>query len=389
MGLGQPYRILTVMARKGSSAIRRVRTALMPGDQENISSWLHINDDGDIADYKTNVSVPETTGISCLVSAGSDYIGIGDLAGTELVTHDGTASFVVASGIITFGAGTIYNLNIDGLGFFPCEEGADLPLDVSGGDTAVLDMSTTWGSTVRESYSRREGFTPAVYNPGEQWIDLGILPTEFTKIEIMVENLNFDALPIGARTNTTDLIIQSNIGIIKCQFGTSALVDSGVTNLGTHIISVDKDYLTVDGQQTPISAYTWPDTPANNIYMFTFNDSGSPVLPAQFTEMTIYYVKIWESGVLVRDMVPYGNGTFIDLVNDVVYSNENTGTLIDKSVPALANGESYTEWLVAEDAKGLSNGSHSTTQVYVAATAGGARTNLLSRGYTLTDGGSV
>ena len=37
-------------------------------------------------------------------------------------------------------------------------------------------------------------------------------------------------------------------------------------------------------------------------------------------------------------MVPFGEGTFYDKVNDTIYSNDGTGTLVTKRIPALADG---------------------------------------------------
>lgn len=48
---------------------------------------------------------------------------------------------------------------------------------------------------------------------------------------------------------------------------------------------------------------------------------------------TVYNCKVWQDGVLIRDMVPALNGTFYDKVNGEYYSNIGDGTLITKRVP--------------------------------------------------------
>jgi hypothetical protein len=41
----------------------------------------------------------------------------------------------------------------------------------------------------------------------------------------------------------------------------------------------------------------------------------------------MYSAKVWDNGTLVRDMTPLSGGRFLDVVNDVIYSNDGAGTL--------------------------------------------------------------
>ena len=91
----------------------------------------------------------------------------------------------------------------------------------------------------------------------------------------------------------------------------------------------DKDGWVKDG--TTMSGFSGAvsnTTATLNDYIFADNDNGSA---NEKSSMRVYYFKIYESGTLVRDFVPcYRKSDSViglyDLVNDVFYTNQGSGT---------------------------------------------------------------
>jgi hypothetical protein len=137
------------------------------------------------------------------------------------------------------------------------------------------------------------------------------------------------------------------------------------------------------------SSATWGPL-TDNFYLMGRNRPDQGGTFDQPSEEGMEACRVWQSDVLIRDIIPTNDGRCVNLLDGTVYEPLIPGGPTTTYLPSLADGvESYSEWLVAEDAKGLSSGSHSTTQVYMESVAGAARANLIARSYTLTDNGVV
>ena len=85
--------------------------------------------------------------------------------------------------------------------------------------------------------------------------------------------------------------------------------------------------VTLNGTTTSHS-YSGTIATNNNFYIFCNNETGSP---GSYGRDRLYYLKLYEQGVLVRDFVPCyrkndGVIGLYDLVNDVFYTNAGSGT---------------------------------------------------------------
>lgn len=87
---------------------------------------------------------PPITKINCLESTGAQTISNANIANGAVVVNAGTAVGTATAGVLTFTAGTISQVQLDGVMTYVCEEGAVLPLDVSGSGNHITSMTTTW-----------------------------------------------------------------------------------------------------------------------------------------------------------------------------------------------------------------------------------------------------
>ncbi len=133
-----------------------------PANPNDILQWLTSYDGvTPFVDKKEIVASPAVTGVNVLSSSGAQIITIPAIVGTENATNQGTAGNpTVAAQTLTFGAGTIYNVEVDGIGAYPCEEGSGLPYDVSvNGNHATANTATWTTADGIESANLLNGFT--------------------------------------------------------------------------------------------------------------------------------------------------------------------------------------------------------------------------------------
>lgn len=187
---------------------------------------------------------------------------------------------------------------------------------------------------------------------GSHIVDTGIAPSENIEIEIMfsvpvssgtTRNYIFGARDTNSNTAAKQFTLCKTYtnGFYLGYFGTNTLISSTV---GTPQIIDTFDILREgvslfkgDAKECSIAesiAYSVYDSSsvsasagANSIYLFGMNNAGNAVYSPYDT--AIYYCKIWDDGVLVRDYVPCveestGHAGLYDLVNE-------TFNLVDSS----------------------------------------------------------
>lgn len=207
-------------------------------------------------------------------------------------------------------------------------------------NTTTSGLETMWGS--RWS-NRGVGPDSAVRGDASgQYIDVGLPYTENTKIEWIgtpldtnISGMAFGVFNLPPKRGGLTIAVGGRFDANRLIASVEQSSFIGVRGV-RYTVEFSNDEVRVDGAQIlgPVAADT-PTTDAN-IYLFARNrgDITSTDLPFSGTTQSF---KVWESGVLVRDMVPQIDGTFLDRVNNVVYSNDGTGTLT--TVNLVSDGE--------------------------------------------------
>lgn len=178
---------------------------------------------------------------------------------------------------------------------------------------------------------------------GTQYINTGFYPRT-TNVNIKVENkfnkstLSGDNCVLGARTGTT-----GDKGYKLPNFYNGVLEYQGLVRAGelTGTYTTDTDYTFIaelkQGSQnfyvngvlnTEFSDSNASCNCGGNLYLFALNNNGQTRW--QF-KGKIYYCKIWEDDVLVRDYIPVRVGTtgyMYDRCTDTLYGNNGSGSFI-------------------------------------------------------------
>lgn len=171
---------------------------------------------------------------------------------------------------------------------------------------------------------------------GQSYMDLGFNPTESTTYEIcaMFVSGSYTGTSVlrncvyGANGRTTTASAHS----LYYSASASALrfvkpTSNEFTELspGDKLdISYDGSGITVNGRRVPIaSRYSSSTT-------MKFGVGYAEAGPDYFSVSRFYSAKFWESGELIRDLVPYSGPRgvgLLDKVNDVLYTNAGGGSL--------------------------------------------------------------
>ena len=163
-----------------------------------------------------------------------------------------------------------------------------------------------------------------------QYIDTGFRPNNNTRVvaDLVYTNGNGQEI-LGARNTTSSrnfalLTVSGNwrFAYGNAQYNTGAKYDKN-----RHVIDMNKNTFSVDGQvvyTAPESEFTVPATLALGAVRAA---TGMYLGYGRF-----YSCKIYDDGVLVRDLIPWrtveGEVGMFDLVNRVFYGNAGTGTFI-------------------------------------------------------------
>lgn len=190
-----------------------------------------------------------------------------------------------------------------------------------------------------------------IQSSGTQWIDTGVKPFNLeTEIDFQYisRNPNEDNWLIGTYCGSNEryyaLNLTADAGVnVLDGFDTTGnyeirYIKSQTGALNRHTLIFNK-YNTHAVLFDGVNKGTAPviNTSLNNIYLFRFwNGSSTPVAAAT---AKLYSCKMKEAGVLIRDFVPCyrksdGEIGLYDLVNDVFYTNQGSGTF-SMGVPIL------------------------------------------------------
>ena len=178
-----------------------------------------------------------------------------------------------------------------------------------------------------------------ILSSGTQYIDTGYLVKGDLKI---VTDIEYVSSPSGnqaifggrnsynSKNHALYLVSSTKFKNDYNNLASNALPN--ISNLLTkwHIVK-DKGNLTItssDNQSITNTIANATFTSNYNMWIFTCNNAGNPLNPASYR---LYTFKIYDNDVLVRDFIPcYRNSDnevgLYDLVNNVFYTNQGTGT---------------------------------------------------------------
>ena len=185
------------------------------------------------------------------------------------------------------------------------------------------------------------GYTQVEYleSTGTQWIDTGLKMYNNSEIDLC---FSFDVMQVncsifGSRASSTEnnfAISSSTSDPISLDFGSYLTSRASYKNpvINTkYICTISKSLRAVyDENRTLLASNTnliSADnvTPSNALIFDTVGGFSTNKLKGK-----VYYCKIWENGVLVRNMIPCKNPSNVvgmyDTVNGVFYTNAGTGT---------------------------------------------------------------
>lgn len=176
---------------------------------------------------------------------------------------------------------------------------------------------------------------------GTQYIDTGFIPNTDTKSELYIGGLSDNTFPttsggwfIGSRTNymVNGFGTYYNVGEQKLYgaFGnqqTSVSVPKSAFYVKDHLFVIDKSGLYLNNLKRISFNSTF--TGKYPLFLFTINLAGGT---ANIMRFKMYYCKIWDKDILVRDLIPVldwdNKPCLYDKINDKFYYNVGVGEFL-------------------------------------------------------------
>ena len=205
---------------------------------------------------------------------------------------------------------------------------------------------------------------------GTQWIDTGTPATSNTHVNVQFSDYTvagrwlfgarkaFQNSALGVYTESSNNVWRRAFGNFISETFTFSTIDLGVTTFdydcGHFVATREKVPITVDFTDTaPVF-----DSSPRTIYLWTLNNGGAT---AYIAHAKIYGFKIWENGILVRDMIPVrvgSEGAMYDRVSGQLFRNAGTGAFVIGPVKARGakekNGGGWYKWLIVPNDSGPS-----------------------------------
>ena len=173
-----------------------------------------------------------------------------------------------------------------------------------------------------------------ISSSGIQWIDTGVTPSENIKIEVVGKQNKKDSALFGV-SNKLYLFAanetQTFYGYGNLTGSFSENIANPLTSQKTIIMS-KADGLVIDGTTyvnfSNVASFNSPYT--ITLFGRRLNDTGGV---AKLGDTTIYYCKIWENGILVRNLIPAKRSSdahigMFDTVSQTFFENAGSGAFI-------------------------------------------------------------
>jgi hypothetical protein len=201
-----------------------------------------------------------------------------------------------------------------------------------------------------------EGYTKLQYieSTGTQYIDTGMKLNQLSKLEMGIShfNTNGNRKTFGSRTSATS----QNFSVVSGPVGGTVSIvadfcDYRKNRLAYVIdgdeyidISINNENLKINDTEHLVETYDEFETPGN---AYLFNCSGTYPAGYELSDMRLYYCRVYDNGIKVREFCPCINpdgeiGLF-DCVHGVFYGNAGTGVFIagDEVLNLYANRFEY------------------------------------------------
>lgn len=196
-----------------------------------------------------------------------------------------------------------------------------------------------------------------IESTGTQYINTGIIPSTKTRIELDLEitsaekNAFLFGSRVGSGNTQFDMLMSVGSGS-HWRFDAGSVITKipNTVFLGRHQFAMTVNQCSIDGVVTTNSVTTLSSKLP--IYLFTVNNNGTADSSSSNTKLIgkIYSCKIYEDGVLVRDLKPYYDANGIaclwDTISQTFFYNGGAGKFIG-DVP-FPYPKLYTDWRMTD-----------------------------------------
>lgn len=169
-----------------------------------------------------------------------------------------------------------------------------------------------------------------IESTGTQYVDTGVIPNQDTRIiadfQYTKSDTGYRFIGCENRTNNNQKFRFGTSGGTAwlAGYGSSETVKYEPCDLSRHVLDFNKNIVNLD----EITIFEFEEqtfTSYGNAYIFSVNSDNI----ADLTPAILYFCKIYDNDVLVRDFVPYkdeyGVVCLYDKINDKKYYNAGTG----------------------------------------------------------------
>lgn len=182
-----------------------------------------------------------------------------------------------------------------------------------------------------------DGYTRVEYieSTGTQYIDTNFIPNQDTRIKVKIMTKDISGVTnktvFGSRESPNSKNYSLTMGNGSQN---SWWTGYGTSNIGTNsyalrdtLYEIEKNKnVTILNGSVLATNQSQTFTCSSNLYLFCMDQRG----PTFYSNIELYYCKIWENGVLVRNMIPCKNPSNVagmyDTVNKVFYTNAGSGS---------------------------------------------------------------
>jgi len=166
--------------------------------------------------------------------------------------------------------------------------------------TATANSNYAFQDWTVANYTRLE----YIESSGTQYIDTGFTPNQNTRVDVKfvpLSSSNDGVYVFGSGTSSTNRAFELYPwnGTLQSNYGTSTVNTATVTVGQTYEVSKNRNVTTINGTSYSHTANSF--TAPYTLDLFALHRS-SVVLPSN--GMKLYYAKIWDNDVLVRDFIP-------------------------------------------------------------------------------------
>ena len=208
------------------------------------------------------------------------------------------------------------------------------------------DGQPHWYEIIENAYGLPSGYTALEYiqSTGTQYIDTGFSPDANTRVDYKGQLLQYSTtVPLfGARVSTDKpgrffpLAFSTNSGLGRFTYGnfeTVFTISTSTIYTGSFIPAQQKTIINGLTYDIVAADASFTKTANNNFYLFATSGYENILYNSVGR---IWYVKIYDNGTLVRDMIPAKNSSGVigmyDTVSGTFFTNAGTGTFVEGPV---------------------------------------------------------